>query len=229
MEGYIGFENYKDNKLRLEVGRVYTRRPVIGGKLSFFDNPLDVLRYYPPCNSGYSRVESRGNNIHKQGHHVITSELHVIEDVDVEGIADASEKFIRKGIGTCSRVVGDKNRSIASNTKKSIEAITSGQSSVAVSTGDKSAATATSDKSAAVNAGNYSVTDSSGKYSASVNTGERCVAKSSGDSIRGAFYSHIYRYQINGQREIRMLACVGRIPVPGINRCEKCAGRRRPH
>lgn len=41
MEGYIGFENYKDNKLRLEVGRVYTRRPVIGGKLSFFDNPLD--------------------------------------------------------------------------------------------------------------------------------------------------------------------------------------------
>lgn len=46
MEGYIGFENYKDNKLRLEVGRVYTRRPVIGGKLSFFDNPLDVLRYY---------------------------------------------------------------------------------------------------------------------------------------------------------------------------------------
>lgn len=52
MEGYIGFENYKDNKLRLEVGRVYTRRPVIGGKLSFFDNPLDVLRYYPPCDSG---------------------------------------------------------------------------------------------------------------------------------------------------------------------------------
>lgn len=47
MEGYMGFENYKDNKLRLEVGRVYTRRPVIGGKLSFFDNPLDVLRYYP--------------------------------------------------------------------------------------------------------------------------------------------------------------------------------------
>jgi hypothetical protein len=33
MEGYIGFENYKDNKLRLEVGHVYTRRPVIGGKL----------------------------------------------------------------------------------------------------------------------------------------------------------------------------------------------------
>ena len=31
MEGYIGFENYKDNKLRLEVGRVYTRRPVIAG------------------------------------------------------------------------------------------------------------------------------------------------------------------------------------------------------
>lgn len=45
MEGYIGFENYKDNKLRLEVGRVYTRRPVIGGKLSFFDNPLDVTFY----------------------------------------------------------------------------------------------------------------------------------------------------------------------------------------
>lgn len=59
MEGYIGFENYKDNKLRLEVGRVYTRRPVIGGKLSFFDNPLDVLRYYPPGDSGYSRVEAR--------------------------------------------------------------------------------------------------------------------------------------------------------------------------
>lgn len=91
MEGYIGFENYKDNKLRLEVGRVYTRRPVIGGKLSFFDNPLDVLRYYPPCDSGYSRVESPDNKADKQGHHVNTSELRVIEDV---GLGDESEAIV---------------------------------------------------------------------------------------------------------------------------------------
>ena len=110
MEGYIGFENYKDNKLRLEVGRVYTRRPVIGGKLSFFDNPLDVLRYYPPCDSGYSRVKSPDNKADKQGHHVNTSELRVIEDVGLGDIAEAAEKIIREGINTSKSIVAEKNR-----------------------------------------------------------------------------------------------------------------------
>jgi len=181
MEGYIGFENYKDNKLRLEVGRVYTRRPVIGGKLSFFDNPLDVLRYYPPCDSGYSRVESPDNKADKQGRHVNTSELRVIEDVGVDDIAEAAEKIIREGINTSKSIVAEKNRSVAVTTKKGTEAMNSGQFAAAVSAGDKSAATSLNDKSVSVNVGNYSVTDSSGKYSASVNTGERSVAKSSGD------------------------------------------------
>ena len=118
MEGYIGFENYKDNKLRLEVGRVYTRRPVIGGKLSFFDNPLDVLRYYPPCDSGYSRVESPDNKTDKQGHHVNTSELRVIEDMGLDDIAEAAEKIIREGINTSKSIVSEKNRSVAVTTKK---------------------------------------------------------------------------------------------------------------
>lgn len=109
MEGYIGFENYKDNKLRLEVGRVYTRRPVIGGKLSFFDNPLDVLRYYPPCDSGYSRVESPDNKADKQGHHVNTSELRVIEDVGLGDIAEAivsGDQSVAISIGWRSKAKG---------------------------------------------------------------------------------------------------------------------------
>lgn len=121
MEGYIGFENYKDNKLRLEVGRVYTRRPVIGGKLSFFDNPPDVLRYYPPCDSGYSRVESPDNKTDKQGHHVNTSELRVIED----------SSSIAKNTGT---------HSIAVSTGDESEAIVSGDQSVAISIGWRSKA-----------------------------------------------------------------------------------------
>lgn len=186
MEGYIGFENYKDNKLRLEVGRVYTRRPVIGGKLSFFDNPLDVLRYYPPCDSGYSRVESPDNKADKQGRHVNTSELRVIEDVGVDDIAEAAEKIIREGINTYKSIVSEKNRSIAVNKKKSAEAMNSGQFSVSVSVRDKSAATSLNDKSVSVNTGNYSVTDSQGKYSVSVNTREGCVASSSGDKSLSA-------------------------------------------
>lgn len=109
MEGYIGFENYKDNKLRLEVGRVYTRRPVIGGKLSFFDNPPDVLRYYPPCDSGYSRVESPDNKADKQGHHVNTSELRVIEDVGLGDIAEAivsGDQSVAISIGWRSKAKG---------------------------------------------------------------------------------------------------------------------------
>lgn len=109
MEGYIGFENYKDNKLRLEVGRVYTRRPVIGGKLSFFDNPLDVLRYYPPCDSGYSRVESPDNKADKHGHHVNTSELRVIEDVGLGDIAEAivsGDQSVAISIGWRSKAKG---------------------------------------------------------------------------------------------------------------------------
>lgn len=109
MEGYIGFENYKDNKLRLEVGRVYTRRPVIGGKLSFFDNPLDVLRYYPPCDSGYSRVESPDNKADKQGHHVNTSELRVIEDAGLGDIAEAivsGDQSVAISIGWRSKAKG---------------------------------------------------------------------------------------------------------------------------
>ena len=109
MEGYIGFENYKDNKLRLEVGRVYTRRPVIGGKLSFFDNPLDVLRYYPPCDSGYSPVESPANKADKQGHHVNTSELRVIEDVGLGDIAEAivsGDQSVAISIGWRSKAKG---------------------------------------------------------------------------------------------------------------------------
>ena len=141
MEGYIGFNNYHDDKLRLEVGRVYTRRPVIGGELSFFDNPLDVLRYYRPCDSGYSRVESPDNKADKQGHHVNTSELRVIEDVGLGDIAEAAEKIIREGINTSKSIVSEKNRSVSVNTKKGTEVMNSGQFSVAVSTGDKSAAT----------------------------------------------------------------------------------------
>lgn len=140
MEGYIGFENYKDNKLRLEVGRLYTRRPVIGGKLSFFDNPLDVLRYYPPCDSGYSRVKSPDNKADKQGHHVNTSELRVIEDMGLGDIAEAAEKIIREGINTSKSIVSEKNRSVAVTTKKGTEAIVSGDQSVAISIGWRSKA-----------------------------------------------------------------------------------------
>lgn len=180
MEGYVGFNNYHDDKLRLEVGRIYTRCPVTRGKLSFFDNPLDVLGYYPPCDSGYSRVESPDNKADKQGHHVNTSELRVIEDVGLGDIAEAAEKLIREGINTSKSIVSEKNRSVSVNTKKSAEAMNSGQFSVAVSTGDKSAATSLNDKSVSVNTGNYSVTYSRGKYSVSVNTREECVAKSIG-------------------------------------------------
>lgn len=181
MEGYIGFENYKDNKLRLEVGRVYTRRPVIGGKLSFFDNPLDVLRYYPPCNSGYSRVESPDNKADKQGHHVNTSELRVIEDVGLGDIAEAAEKIIREGINTSKSIVSEKNRSIAVNKKKSAEAINVANESIAASTERNSAAKNSGIQSAAVSTGSSSIAKNTGTHSIAVSTGDESEAIVSGD------------------------------------------------
>ena len=186
---YKGFN--KDLKCRgfqYEVGKDYDlpEDPVLC-KSGFHacDNPLDVLRYYPPCgvdgtHNRYCIVEQSG----KMGvgdDKTASSHIHISAEIGLDGLIDAGVKSIldaaRKSDRTDSNA-GD--YSAATNTGDRSVATNTGDHSAATNTGHYSAATNTGDYSAATNTGYCSVATNTGDYSAATNTGYRSVATNTG-------------------------------------------------
>ena len=196
---YKGFN--KDLKCRgfqYEVGKDYDlpEDPVLC-KSGFHacDNPLDVLRYYPPCgvdgtHNRYCIVEQSG----KMGvgdDKTASSHIHISAEIGLDGLIDAGVKSIldaaRKSdrtdsnAGDYSAATNTGDRSVATNTGDHSAATNTGYCSVATNTGDYSAATNTGYRSVATNTGYRSVATNTGHYSAATNTGDYSVATSAGD------------------------------------------------
>ena len=191
---YKGFN--KDLKCRgfqYEVGKDYDlpEDPVLC-KSGFHacDNPLDVLRYYPPCgvdgtHNRYCIVEQSG----KMGvgdDKTASSHIHISAEIGLDGLIDAGVKSIldaaRKSdrtdsnAGDYSAATNTGDRSVATNTGDHSAATNTGYCSVATNTGYRSVATNTGHYSAATNTGDYSVATSAGDCSVAIVTGKESVA-----------------------------------------------------
>ena len=158
--GFKGFD--KDLKCRdyqYEVGKEFEEEGKIeacSNGFHFYENPFDVLGYYPPStekgSSRYCIVKGSGN-IDRDGDDtkVACSKLHISAEIGLKGIIEAGVKFILDKV----------------NWKDNKES----------NTGDYSAATNTGYYSAATNTGDYSAAEVTGKESIAIVTGKDSKAK----------------------------------------------------
>ena len=214
MKGFKGFNsNLQCRNYQFEIGKEHeeqgARRCEYG--FHFCENPLDVLRYYPPTDSRYCEVEGAGEiDAEDAGDSkVAASKLTVKAEIGLQGLIEAGVEYIKSKVdwendketntedyssatntgyqsvatntGKYSAATNTGYRSAATNTGDYSVTTSTGNCSVATSTGDCSATTNTGDYSAATNTGDCSVTTNTGARSAATNTGNRSVATNTGN------------------------------------------------
>ena len=136
--------------------------------------PLDVFRYYPPCDgSRYFVGDLEGIAEKREPDKVVGTKLTLNAEVGIPGFVKAAVEYIKERI--------DWKNAKKSNTGYYSVATNTGDRSAATNTGDYSAATNTGYRSAATNTGNYSAATNTGNRSAATNTGNRSAATNTGD------------------------------------------------
>ena len=177
MKAYKGFD--KDLKCRgfqYEIGKEYEEKEAEACEKGFHacENPLEVLRYYPPCDGNrYCEVEQDGElSKHGGDSKVASTKIKIGVELGLKGLIQAGVSFILDKVNW--------KADAATNTDAQSAAVNWGYRSAATNTGDLSAAMNTGDRSAAVNTGDYSAVVNSGDYSAAMNTGYRSAAVNSG-------------------------------------------------
>ncbi len=197
IKGYKGFD--KDLKCRgfqYEIGKEYEEQEVKVCEKGFLfcENPLDVLRFYPPfTENGINRfceVEGSGN-FDKDENKIACTNIKIIREINLYELIEAGVKYIlSKTDLDNNKATNTGVRSAATNTDHCSAAINKGNCSVATNTGYYSAATNTGDRSIATNTGYYSaatntgycsVATNTGYYSAATNTGYCSVATNTGN------------------------------------------------
>lgn len=182
MKAYKGFDkDLKCRNFQYEVGKTYEEKDAQICKTGFHacENPLEVFRYYPPCNGHrYCEVEQSGT-LSKSGDSfkVASTKIEISKEISLKDLIQATiDKSGESEI--CSINTGD--RTVAENAEKYSMALNKGYSSIAANTGNCSFATAATSVSIAANAGDYSVAYSQKAYSIAANTGESSAALSGG-------------------------------------------------
>ena len=177
MKAYKGFD--KDLKCRgfqYEIGKEYEEKEAEACEKGFHacENPLEVFRYYPPCDGNrYCEVEQDGElSKHGGDSKVASTKIKIGVELGLKGPIQAGVSFILDKVNW--------KADAATNTDAQSAAVNWGYRSAATNTGDLSAAMNTGDRSAAVNTGDYSAVVNSGDYSAAMNTGYRSAAVNSG-------------------------------------------------
>ena len=177
MKAYKGFD--KDLKCRgfqYEIGKEYEEKEAEACEKGFHacENPLEVFRYYPPCDGNrYCEVEQDGElSKHGGDSKVASTKIKIGVELGLKGLIQAGVSFILDKVNW--------KADAATNTDAQSAAVNWGYRSAATNTGDLSAAMNTGDRSAAVNTGDYSAVVNSGDYSAAMNTGYRSAAVNSG-------------------------------------------------
>ena len=177
MKAYKGFD--KDLKCRgfqYEIGKEYEEKEAEACEKGFHacENPLEVFRYYPPCDGNrYCEVEQDGElSKHGGDSKVASTKIKIGVELGLKGLIQAGVSFILDKVNW--------KADAATNTDAQSAAVNWGYRSAATNTGDLSAAMNTGDRSAAVNTGDYSAVVNSGDYSAAMNSGTRSAAVNSG-------------------------------------------------
>ncbi len=191
MKAYKGFDkDLKCRNFQYEVGKAYEEKDAQICKTGFHacENPLEVFRYYPPCNEHrYCEVEQSGT-LSKSGDSfkVASTKIKIGAELGLKGLIQAGISFIldkinqkddvAENIGFRSAVIDTNVQTAAVNMGCQSAAINSGDQSAAVNTGSQSVAENTGELSTATNTGSQSVAVNSGSYSAAVNTGRQSAA-----------------------------------------------------
>jgi|LFRM01.2.fsa_nt_gb hypothetical protein len=181
MKGFKGFNaKLQCRDFQFEIGKEYeeqgARRCEYG--FHFCENPLDVLKYYPPADSRYCEVEGSGEidtgEIDaRQDSKVAASKLKVEAEIGLQGLIEEGVRYIKSKV--------DWENDKETNTENYSAATNTGDYSAATNTGNRSAATNTGNCSAATNTGYQSVATNTGTCSAATNTGNCSVATNAGD------------------------------------------------
>ena len=177
MKAYKGFDKgLKCRGFQYEIGKEYEEKEAEACEKGFHacENPLEVFRYYPPCDGNrYCEVEQDGElSKHGGDSKVASTKIKIGVELGLKGLIQAGVSFILDKVNW--------KADAATNTDAQSAAVNWGYRSAATNTGDLSAAMNTGDRSAAVNTGDYSAVVNSGDYSAAMNTGYRSAAVNSG-------------------------------------------------
>lgn len=177
MKAYKGFDrDLKCRGFQYEIGKEYEEKESEACEKGFraCENPLEVFRYYPPCDGNrYCEVEQDGELFkHGGDSKVASTKIKIGVELGLKGLIQAGVSFILDKVNW--------KADAATNTDAQSAAVNLGDRSAATNTGDLSAAMNTGDRSAAVSTGDYSAVVNSGDYSAAMNTGYRSAAVNSG-------------------------------------------------
>lgn len=192
MKAYKGFDrDLKCRGFQYEIGKEYEEK-----EAEACENPLEVFRYYPPCDGNrYCEVEQDGEfSKHGGDSKVASTKIKIGVELGLKGLVQAGVSFILDKVnwkadaatntGNYSAAVNSGNYSAAVNLGFQSAAVNTGFCSAATNTGDQSVAVNTGFRSAATNTGDWSATTNTGDRSAAMNTGFRSAAEvSSGGSV----------------------------------------------
>ena len=177
MKAYKGFDrDLKCRGFQYEIGKEYEEKEAEACEKGFHacENPLEVFRYYPPCDGNrYCEVEQDGElSKHDGDSKVASTKIKIGVELGLKGLIQAGVSFILDKVNW--------KADAATNTDAQSAAVNLGYRSAATNTGDLSAAMNTGYRSAAVNSGIQSAAVNSGFQSAAVNSGTRSAAVNSG-------------------------------------------------
>ena len=186
MKAYKGFDrDLKCRGFQYEIGKEYEEKEAEACEKGFHacENPLEVFRYYPPCDGNrYCEVEQDGElSKHGGDSKVASTKIKIGVELGLKGLIQAGVSFILDKVNwKADAATNTDAQSAAVNLGYRSAATNTGDLSAATNTGDLSAAMNTGDRSAAVSTGDYSAVVNSGDYSAAMNTGYRSAAVNSG-------------------------------------------------
>lgn len=177
MKAYKGFDrDLKCRGFQYEIGKEYEEKEAEACEKGFHacENPLEVFRYYPPCDGNrYCEVEQDGElSKHGGDSKVASTKIKIGVELGLKGLIQAGVSFILDKVNW--------KADAATNTDAQSAAVNLGYRSAAMNTGDRSAAVSTGDYSAVVNSGDYSAAMNTGYRSAAVNSGFQSAAVNSG-------------------------------------------------
>ena len=177
MKAYKGFDrDLKCRGFQYEIGKEYEEKEAEACEKGFHacENPLEVFRYYPPCDGNrYCEVEQDGElSKHGGDSKVASTKIKIGVELGLKGLIQAGVSFILDKVNW--------KADAATNTDAQSAAVNLGYRSAATNTGDLSAAVSTGDYSAVVNSGDYSAAMNTGYRSAAVNSGFQSAAVNSG-------------------------------------------------
>ena len=213
IHGFKGFN--KDMTCRgfqYEVGKEYETDQCEPCESGFHacENPLDVLRYYPPSKSVFCKTEQCGEvKRHSEDSKVASTKIKIIANVGLKGILEAGFELIFSKIkwgkkdtpqthGDSSAAQTHGNYSAAQTHGDSSAAQTHGDSSAAQTHGYFSAAQTHGYSSAAQTHGNSSAAQTHGYSSAAQTHGNSSAAQTHGDSSAAQTHGYSSAAQTHG-------------------------------